>query len=150
MLGKLSIKDDESAKLIIERLIPLCRNGVGDMPVFDKNEMLPRERASSSVRERASAYARTEGVVRKESAENTKKETASKVKRLFLRVSDTDCAEYRKALVLSSIFAGNTPVIFYDSSKGEYSGKERISVEISDFLIDEFKSFLGEGNVVYK
>ena len=150
VLGKLSIKDDESAKLIIERLIPLCRNGVGDMPVFDKNEMLPRERASSSVRERASAYARTEGVVRKESAENTKKETASKVKRLFLRVSDTDCAEYRKALVLSSIFVGNTPVIFYDSSKGEYSGKERISVEISDFLIDEFKSFLGEGNVVYK
>ncbi len=126
--GKISVRDDEPAKLIVERMLPLVRNGS------------PQE--SFAVFEKKREYPQIEN--------KTKTADIPKEKRLFLRVSSTDCEEYKKALVLSSIFSGSTPVIFYDRSAGTYLGKERISVEISDFLLGEFKSFLGEENVVYK
>ena len=130
--GKISFKDDEETKLIIESVIPLCRNGT-DPSAYGSLEKKQADKHGSSPKR-----------------ETAKKETAPKVKRLFLKVADTECAEYKKARLLASIFEGNTPVIFYDSSKGEYSGKDRVSVEISDFLIEEFKSFLGDADVVYK
>ncbi len=128
--GKVSIKDDEPAKLIVDTVIALTRNGEPGA-TYETLESGSDNKAVPTGQKAA-----------------IKKETA--VKRLFLRVSDTECEQYKKACTLASIFEGKTPVIFYDSSKGEYTGAERISVEISDFLIAEYKSLLGEENVVYK
>ncbi len=127
--GKLSLKDDESAKIIVDKLVPLSRNGLDSgYEVFEK-----------SGKRETGATQRTE-----------KTAPVNRSGRLFLRISSKKSEEYRKAVVLSKIFTGSTPLIFYDCESGEYSSQERISVEVSDFLINEYKSFLGEENVVYK
>ena len=127
--GKLSYKDEEAPKLIIDAVIPLCRNGEPDerMLTLDtpkKKDSLARAEAKKGVR--------------------------PQIKRVFLRVADTGCEPYKKAVLLASIFEGNTPVIFYDSSSGEYLKDARIGIELTDFVISELKSLLGEENVVVK
>lgn len=121
--GKLSIKDD-GAKLLVSSVIPLCRNGT------EKTGFEP-----SHTQSRASARGNVP-------------DTAKKPKRLYLRVEDTTLPIYKRALALAAIFNGQTPVIFYDRSKGEYVGSAHASVELSDFLIAEYKALLGEDNVV--
>lgn len=120
--GKLSFKDDEAPKLIVDEVLPLCRNGT-EMLFFEK--------------------ARTHGA-----SKDSPRET--KTKRLYLRVPDTECVEYKRALALAGIFTGSVPVIFYSVADKSYSGRERMSVEVNDYLISEYKELLGEENVVYK
>lgn len=119
--GKLSIREGEASKVIIDKIMPLLTNGTKDFESFGASN-----------------------------PENKKTTATHKVKRLFLRVDSEDCGKYRKAVALGSIFTGNTPVIFYNSSEGKYLSDKMLSVEISDFLIREYKDLLGEENVVYK
>jgi DNA polymerase-3 subunit alpha len=127
--GKLSYKDDEAPKLIIDTVIHLCRNGE------------PAEKMQTlDVVKKKDAPAKSEA----------KKEVKVQIKRVFLRVADTECEAYKKARLLASIFEGNTPVIFYNSSSGEYLKSERIGIELTDFVISELKALLGEENVVVK
>lgn len=123
--GKLSIKDD-GAKLLVSSVIPLCRNGT-------------EKTGFESVRSQVRASTRADA-----------SEEEKKPKRLYLRVEDTSLPIYKRALALAAIFNGQTPVIFYDRSKGEYVGSVHVSVELSDFLIAEYKALLGEDNVVYR
>ncbi|MBQ4137889.1 MAG: DNA polymerase III subunit alpha, partial [Clostridia bacterium] len=127
--GKLSYKDDEAVKLIIDAIIPLCRNGEPE----EKMQALDAPKKKE-------AAARTEA----------KKEVKVQIKRVFLRVADTECEAYKKACLLASIFEGNTPVIFYDSSSREYLKDKRIGIELTDFVLSELKGLLGEENVVVK
>lgn len=125
IVGKLSVKDDEPAKVIIEKMMPLAKNGTegGDFEI-SHNKQSP---TASAVKVENKAP-----------------------KRLFVRIPGENSEEYKKALLLCSIFEGRTPVIFYFTDTGKYSGEKRVAVEISDFFINELKSFLGGDNVVYR
>ncbi len=125
--GKLSLRDDEDCKVIIENVMPLIKNGCESSDfesLHDKKEQVQKNVPVKKV------------------------DDASK--RLYLRVPSKGSELYKKALLLASIFVGSTPTIFYFEDTASYSGEEHIAVEISDFLINEFKDFLGEANVVYK
>lgn len=125
--GRISQKDDEPTKIIIEKIIPLARNGVSGLSFETDDEKANTEKRSSLSDMSAKSF-----------------------KRLYIRVDSETSPLYKKALVLASIFDGTTPVIFYFKDSGVYSGEKHVSVEISDFLIGEFASFLGNENVVLK
>ena len=71
-----------------------------------------------------------------------------RVKKLFLRLPDLECEQAKKAKNLVDIFEGSTAVVLYNSQTKEYVNYEN-KTEVSDFLIKELKSVLGEENVVY-
>ena len=84
----------------------------------------------------------------------TTKEIAPKpqasITKVYLRVSDFDSEEFRKAKNLVDIFnEGSTRVIFYDMSTKKYSEyNERIYY--SEYVIDQLKGILGDEDVVAK
>ncbi len=71
--------------------------------------------------------------------------------RLYLRVSQVDSTEYRRALSLVRIFDGGMTVFVYDMSTGKYQRFDECGADpTSERLIRELKSLLGEENVVTK
>ena len=72
-----------------------------------------------------------------------------KIRKLYLRLSKKDSAEFKKAENLIEIFPGNTPVMYYDSETGKYFSREG-GMEVTPFLITELCEYLGKENVVYK
>ena len=70
-------------------------------------------------------------------------------KRLFLRVPDQECEQYRKAENLTQIFEGGFPVVFYDSSTKQYDF-EHPGIALSDYLLAQFRDLLGAENVILK
>ncbi|MCI6502166.1 MAG: DNA polymerase III subunit alpha [Clostridia bacterium] len=79
----------------------------------------------------------------------TAKEAAPRPKRLFLRVESKESKSFRKAVNLIEIFEGNIPVVFYQKEDKSYFAYSR-GVALSDFLLAEFKSLLGDDNVIYQ
>ncbi len=77
------------------------------------------------------------------------KVTAAPVSKLYLRVPSFNCKEYHKAKNLVDIFEGNINVIFYNQQTcaySEYSGR----ISLSNYVLSELISILGEKNVVAK
>lgn len=77
--------------------------------------------------------------------------TPQKPKRLFLRVPNSNCEVFHKAVNLAEIFEGNvygrTETYFYDASTGKYS-RWKPGIYLTDFVLGEFIRLLGEDNVV--
>ena len=76
-----------------------------------------------------------------------KKET--KVRKLYIKVPDMESDMFRKAMNLVEIFAGDTPVIFFDGSTKKYISCS-VGVEMSDFVLTRIKRIAGEENAIYK
>lgn len=70
-------------------------------------------------------------------------------KKLYLRVNNMECKAFRRALALCEIFEGSTPFVFYDSSKKKYISTS-LAVSLSDMLLTELKTILGDENVILK
>nr|MBQ4318877.1 hypothetical protein [Clostridia bacterium] len=73
-----------------------------------------------------------------------------KPQRLFVRVHNTEVPEYKRALCLIEIFAGETPVMFYDMSTGKYSRLTTFGADLSSCVVRELREILGNENVVLK
>jgi hypothetical protein len=73
----------------------------------------------------------------------------SKPKRLFLRLPDREGVLWNKAKNLIEIFEGEFPVVFYDAATKQYDF-EIPSVALSDYLLTELRTMLGEENVILK
>ncbi len=74
-------------------------------------------------------------------------------RRIYLRVErmDKDCRAFKKAENLIMIFCeGDTEVIFFDISKGEYVRMNNVRLAASDFVVSELRGLLGADNVVLK
>ena len=85
--------------------------------------------------------------VRQELAKENVQTNATK--KLFLRIPTIECEISKKTQNLLEIFEGVSEVMFFASDTKKYSrfsGK----VEVSNFLLNELKSLLGEENVVFK
>ncbi len=125
--GALSVRDDETPKLLVGSLEELVENAdfqkekvASQVPVVEKSEQKPAP---------------------------TPKPQAPK--RLFLRVPDKECEQYRKAENLTEIFEGGFPVVFYDASTKQYDFDHR-GIAMSDYLLSQFRTLLGEENVILK
>ena len=169
--GAVSIKDDESPKILVNRLEPLTDNEryvSAPTQVAAKSETADNEIAdepaqidlgpskfSMYLSLYASANQSTDQPAPKavvnERRSTPKPEPAHAVpQKIYLRVQDMSCEAFVKAKNMVDIFnEGTIRVIFYDSSTGKYSEySERLFY--SDYAIGELKKILGDGNVVVK
>ena len=70
---------------------------------------------------------------------------------LYIKVKNENCFEYERALLLLSIFEGNTPLyIFLEDEKGLILAPRKLWVSKNDVLIGELKNKIGDRNVVIK
>ena len=85
--------------------------------------------------------------------ENVVKESGEAVPtnptKIYLRVPDMKGEKYKKALNLVSIFEGRCAVIFYDTAEGKYISTN-MGIDATPYLVKEFKTLLGEDNVVLR
>ena len=77
-------------------------------------------------------------------------DTEKKEKTLYLKVSNMDCTEFKKAVNLLEIFDGQTKVVFYDADKKNYVLARGRRVELSEKVLGFFKEILGNENVIVK
>ena len=73
----------------------------------------------------------------------------SNQKKLYLRVPNMECREYKKALNIVDIFEGTAKVIFYDMSLKKYVAYSR-GIDATQKVINEMNNILGKDNVVLK
>ncbi len=69
---------------------------------------------------------------------------------LYLRVENTECEAFKKAVNLLEIFEGNTKAVFYDASTKNYIAANGKSVELTERVTDFFYQLLGKENVIIK
>ena len=70
---------------------------------------------------------------------------------LYIRVKNENCFEYERALLLLSIFEGNTPVyIFLEDEKKLILAPRKLWISKNDVLIKELKNKIGDRNVAVK
>lgn len=70
---------------------------------------------------------------------------------LYIRVKNENCFEYERALLLLSIFEGNTPVyIFLEDEKKLILAPRKLWISKNDVLIRELKNKIGDKNVAVK
>lgn len=70
--------------------------------------------------------------------------------KLYLRVPDMKCPEYKRLRGVIDIFEGGVPVTFYDNSKKQYVTINDMKVDASDFVLNEMRELIGDENVVLK
>lgn len=127
--GTLSLRDDEAPKILVNRMEPLIDNAHFTETVSEKMK--------SDVEKQKPA---PEATVKK----------AAQPKRLFLRVPDMKSHPlYQKAKNLTELFDGDFPVFFYDAASATYA-KEPVGISLSDYVLREFRTLLGEENVILK
>lgn len=81
----------------------------------------------------------------------SKKPKSTKNSGLYLKVKNKNCFEYERAILLLSIFEGNTPVyIFFEDENKLVLSPRKLWISENDTLIKELKNKLGEKNVVLK
>ena len=124
VFGNLSIREDEKPKVIVSSIERLVEN----------SRYESKSEAQNSV----------------SSAETQKNESREATpKKIFLRVPNLECEEYKKAANLIDIFEGTVQTVFYDSSNSKYQTYP-IGAFLDDFLLSQLKKILGEENVVLK
>jgi len=130
--GNLSVRDEEdSPKILVADLEQLIENERFTPPERPKEqEKKERQLAIPSV------------ISQKQEANLSKK-----VSKLYLRLPDLVGTQYAKAKNLLEIFDGETPVIFYDTSKASYV-PYGAGASVDAFLLSELCALLGKENVV--
>jgi hypothetical protein len=74
-----------------------------------------------------------------------------KIKKLYLRVPDTEGTLYRKARNLAEIFDEGlcVPLVFYNSATKAYIPQEK-GIALSPFVMQQLVDLLGKENVIYQ
>lgn len=80
-----------------------------------------------------------------------KREKATKNMGLYIKVKNKNSFEYERAILLLSIFNGNTPVyIFLEDDKKLVMAPRKLWVDLNNILILELKNKIGDKNVAIK
>jgi len=137
--GSVSLRDEESPKVLINRMEELIENGA-----FRESDVKKAPIAGlAEARDNTSAEARSNGQAERRAA------PAQKPTRLFLRLPERDGHLWKKAENLAAIFEGSFPVSFYDAATKQYA-MSHASVTLSDYLLRELRELLGEENIILK
>ncbi|MBE6529090.1 MAG: DNA polymerase III subunit alpha [Ruminococcaceae bacterium] len=126
--GALSVRDEETPKLLVASVEELVENADFKEPLTS-SQVSAVEKAAPQAAKQPSQTQRP--------------------KRLFLRVPDKECEQYRKAENLTQIFEGGFPVVFYDASTKQYDF-DHAGIALSDYLLAQFRDLLGKENVILK
>ncbi len=119
--GNVTFRDEDEIQIVVSSVMPLTENA----------NYIPAEKKPE----------------RKETPVTTPQN--DKPKRLFLRVPDRESIEFMKAVNLIDIFDGYTQVVFYRTDEKSYFTYSS-GIALSDFVVNELKSILGEDNVIYR
>lgn len=71
----------------------------------------------------------------------------SQISKLYLRVDDLECAQYKKAANLVDIFDGTVKVIFFSKETQKYYDYP-VGVSATEYILEELQAILGKENVV--
>lgn len=128
--GNLSLRDgeEEAPKILVSHVMELMENG--------KFEGTSPKQAPTTVQNHVSDTQKT--VSRTGNTPPTK---------VFLRVPDLQCREYKKARNLVDIFEGGARVVFYDTSTSRYLPYDH-GLDATEFVLNELITILGRENVV--
>jgi len=125
--GTLSIRDDDGVKVILNFADELTENG--------KYRELEKRKSVQPIQS-AAQQPKTAPVPKR-------------ISKIFLRVPNLECVEYKKAKNLVDIFVGEIPVSFYDASQAKYMNYSA-GLAVSEYIVKELKGLLGDENVVAK
>ena len=125
--GTLSIRDDESPRIIVSSIDELVDNTRFVEPQIKREPEIKAEKEKGS----------------------SKTELPTKPKKIYLKVPDMKCQKYLKALNLVDIFGGTTQVIFFNDATKKYISYSN-GISLSDFVLSELCELLGKDNVVLK
>ena len=130
--GTVNLKEDEDAKVLVNR--------VSKIPAKDEVGVV------STV-----AHTNVGANNNEHPASVPNCSTHHKVRAVYLKLSDMECAEFKKAKNLLEIFDGTTPVILYlTDSKKQFMAPKSLWVDVNSVLIRELKKVLGEDSVKLK
>ncbi len=118
--GSLSVRDDEAPKIIVSSVSELIENA---------HFKLPEKKPASEAKPQMQA--------------------SSEPEKIYLRVKNMECREYKKALNLVDIFEGTTRVIFYNMESGKYIAYSK-GIGITNSVLSELYDILGKENVVLR
>jgi DNA polymerase-3 subunit alpha len=134
--GTLSLREDEQPKLLVNRMDALVEDAR-----FNEAALKAETRDSATKTEKSErAPATPEARVQSGTA---------KPRRLFLRVPSSRDQKAKKARNLAELFEGDFPVFFYDAEAASYSS-EPIGIFLTEYVLGEFRSLLGDENVILK
>ena len=125
--GNLSVREDERPKILLNKIEELVENQ------FFRDNVKSSEAAKND----------------SEKVEEPVASTPQAPKKLFLRLPDRRDTLWSKALNLVEIFEGDFPVVFFDAAEKQYDFQIP-SVNLSNYLLNEFRSLLGDENVILK
>ena len=143
--ARLSVRDDEAPKLLLESIEPAPSLGG-----FQKHMAAPKpEYQTISYIENAASPApgsRTDNTA----AQPAKASDPGKKRAhgLFLRFASENDDTKQQALSRITAFSGNTPVYFYFTDSKKYDLKTGLRVGVSAPLLSSLKQLLGDKNVV--
>jgi DNA polymerase-3 subunit alpha len=121
--GNISLKEDEAPKILVNTITELVEN----------SRFVATEQKKSPER-------------REEPTEQSSDKITT-VRKLYLRVDNTECVPFLKARNIVDIFDGDVSVVFYDTSTARYINHTH-GIALSDYVLSELKEILGEANVV--
>ena len=126
VIGKLSFKEDEEPRIIVDKVTALP----------------PAENLRSYVSQKKSETV---------AVKNTVIEQKNSEKKLYLRLKNLECFEYKKVKNLLELFGGNTKVVFYltDNDK-RLLAPQSFWVKENPTLYSELCRILGDDNVALK
>lgn len=133
--GNISLREEEEPKILVNAVEELCENGRFKRPATPHTPVGAREKKDA---------ARTSNAV----ATDASALEPLAYKKLYLRVPRMDSSELRAADALLCR-AGDTRVIYYDSSSAKYFDSGR-DVLLDKGLLARLADILGESNVVPK
>ncbi|MBQ8311154.1 MAG: DNA polymerase III subunit alpha [Clostridia bacterium] len=132
--GNISLREDEAPKILVHRMEELVENNR-----FREEDVVPMDRRREE-----------HGTVTPQKAAVAPSPIAvANAKRLFLRVPDGKGRAFCKAHNLALLFEGEFPVFFYYADEKRYETSP-MGVFLSDYVLREFKSLLGDENVILK
>ncbi len=135
--GTVSLREDEEPKILVGSIEELVENA--------SFREMPKRQPQNSEQPQSQKPASTA----KEQGSGTQN-APQKPKRLFLRVPDREGKIWTQTKALLDIFGDGTfPVAVYDASTAKYDFSFH-GVTLDGYLVGQFKSLLGEENVILK
>lgn len=118
--GNLSVREEEKSKILVNQVEELIENAAFREPETKKEA----PKAAAPV-------------------------MPQQPKRLFLRLPSREDPLWKRAENLLAIFEGNFPVAFYDAEQKQYDF-DMPAVALSQYVLGELQTLLGEENVILK
>jgi DNA polymerase-3 subunit alpha len=137
--GTISCRENEDPKILVDNLLLLVDN--------ETYVHVPEQQESSVAKPTATKPVEAKPTVKQ--PPRPRESVQGRSGKLYLRLPDSECYLYRKALNLVEIFPGSVPVVFYDGQSKTYRAW-RGGIALSDYLMSEFVRLLGEENVIFK